>query len=429
MTQITAPRLEQPSPEIPEAICEGNLGADIQRGSLTEEDIQNFALGLEQSERISAETAKDIEAGVATLSKIIVGVGGISVDDFMGQPETEVLPSPRTESDTLILPGTDRLVHVTAPLSEMLVDESRDNMFSFFPDRRFKRALKNGAQGLATEQMGLLELDGFLKRFTEYYLERGPKADDKEERLAATAESLRDGLTFIGEREYKEAVAGLGQSWKEYLDGDRDRMICVLAEVSSLERYYGQQKSDARVRDQVLATFSDEELEAYSGRIVGDLGDVTTSHPDDVKVIIVDDWSISGDQVRDVFAMLNQDRRFRGYVDAGSVEINMLVASSDTLAEGVNMRAFDDKSRVPVRAYFQARPIKEPGDRFRAHYGGVYSAPNYGYRHPIEGMAKLIPEVPTPSLTRINRPYHGKHKKPMEIEISSRVLRRSDQDV
>jgi hypothetical protein len=429
MTQITAPRFEQPSPEIPEAICEGNLGADIQRGNLTEEDIQNFALGLEQSERISVETAKDIEAGVATLSRIIVGVGTLSVEDFLAQTETEIRPNQRTESETLILPGTDQLVHVTTPLSEMLIDESRDNMFSFFPDRRFKRALKNGVQGYATEQMGLLELDGFLERFTQYYLDRGPKADDKEERLAATAESLRDGLTFIGEREYKEAVAGLGQSWKEYLDGDRDRMICVLAEVGSLERYYGQQKSDARVRDQVLATFTDEELQAYSGRIVGDLSDVTTSHPDDVKVVLVDDWSISGDQIRDVFAMLSQDRRFKGYVDAGSVEINMLVASSDTLADGINMRAFDDKSRVPVKAYFQARPIKEPGDRYRAHYGGVYSAPNYGYRHQIEGMAKLIPDVPTPSLTRINRPYHGTHKRPMEIEISSRALRRNDPDV
>jgi hypothetical protein len=429
MTQIITSQAEQQPPHNPGTICDGDLGSDIPQRNLTEEDIKDFTQALEQSEQISAETAENIEKGVATLSRIIVGVGSTGISSLLERAEPETPPKQLSRSESLILPGTKRLVHITAPLSEMVLDESRDNTFSFFPDKRFKKLLKDGSHGITTEQKGLLELDGFLELFGQYYLDRGHKADAKEERLAATAESIRDGLTFIGEREYEEAVAGLGQSWKEYLDGDRDRMICVLAEVGSLDRYYGQQKSDVRVRDQVLSTFTDEELEAYSGRIVGDLSHITTSHPDDVKVVIIDDWSISGDQIRDVFAMLNQDRRFKSYADAGSVEINMLVASNDTLIDGINMRAFDDKSRLPVRAYFQARPIKEPGDRYRAHYGGIYSAPNYGYRHQIEGMVKLVTGATSPSLTRIDRPYHGKHKKPMDVEITSRVLKRVNPNV
>ena len=85
--------------------------------------------------------------------------------------------------------------------------------------------------------------------------------------LAADAWYMRENLTFIGEKEYKEAAAGIAASWLATLEADDDLHIYAVAgEIAKLKKatYNNQIKSDEYLLDNILANFTEEDWEKYA---------------------------------------------------------------------------------------------------------------------------------------------------------------------
>ena len=104
-------------------------------------------------------------------------------------------------------------------------------------------------------------------------------------KYAVDAQFMRENLTFIGEKEYKEAVAGIAANWKALLEADAKLQICVIAgEIAKSKNsqgkmiYDNQIKSDEYLLDNILANFTEEDWEKYGGRILVDRDDIAQTH-------------------------------------------------------------------------------------------------------------------------------------------------------
>lgn len=293
-----------------------------------------------------------------------------------------------------------------------VADDSRTDAFTYGLHFLPEELLVNN-HGQMTEAQGLKELYGFLTRYLKDT--RDHTGAYRYPEVAAQAQSMLDNLTFIGEKEYTEAVHGLAQYWKMYLDADANRQVCVLARVSDSAKYPGVLKSDVYLRDRILQTFTDEELKRYSGRIVGEFDDVS-AEPEKTKIVFIDDWSISGTQLRRVHEELSRDRRFLRYVGAGSVEANLLVGSQEQLQKGIPLKdGIVSKRSLKVRAYFQSHHAAPAMNPNKGHVTGLHSSVNFDFEGPINrSMVKILANMgrmrmrqPLIALANVVRPYRN----------------------
>jgi len=243
-----------------------------------------------------------------------------------------------------------------------------------------------------TEIDGLRDLDSFLHFFlavTKQYDGSYAYPND-----AQQAQSILDNLTFIGEKEYEEAARGLAALWKNYLDGDPNRKLCVLAKVSNSEKYPRKRKSDDYLRERVLDTFSDEDIQKYTGRIVTDLEHIQGEAPADVRVVLLDDWTISGRQLSRVYKAIAEDPVDEQFRD--SVEVNLIVASPGRLKKG--LRDPDDPFREPVkvRAYYRSHPAEKAITENKGHVSGLHSTVNFDFGDTIERLVKRLDQAGIP---------------------------------
>jgi hypothetical protein len=175
--------------------------------------------------------------------------------------------------------------------AEQIADESRNNTFRYIPTNQSTTGYNAGPNEhvvTMTEHEGLVALDGFLAaRATESLV--GVGGED----LSTCAADLRAGITFIGQPELQEAFTGIKDYWLSYLDGDPVRQIYVVSTVSTAT---GRRKSDQFIHEQVMAQLTAEERERYAGRIVNQASELTTA-PENAKIILIDDWIMSGRQM------------------------------------------------------------------------------------------------------------------------------------
>lgn len=323
--------------------------------------------------------------------------------------------------------------------SDQLTGEPRENIF-YYVDNEDANDPQPGDIQQMTESAGLEQLYGFLADF--YNDTRHEGGVDKFAELSSRSRSMLENLSFIGEREFREASYGIAAYWKAYLEEDENRQICVMAPVSHSARYTDIRKSDEYFRDRVLQTFTDEELKKYSGRIVGVPEDLT-AEPEDAKVILLDDWSISGRELRTAYdeQHINSDAFYK-YAAARSVEVNLLISSEGRLERGLKLNPThgdpDLPSTLPVHSYFQSRYSLDSQQEHKSHVSGTHSSVNYdfdkdinrGFPHAVNRFNRLnrlrhIKECASRiALANIIPPYRDRES---EIEITADKLRRRDQ--
>lgn len=269
-----------------------------------------------------------------------------------------------------------------------------------------------------TEAQGLGELFSFLQG---YVMRNGVYTDGAD---VKNARNMFENLTFIGSKEYAEATLGIAQLWKNYLDEDPDHKICALTKVSNSAKYPGMRKSDDYLRDSILSSFTDEELEKYSGRIVNSIDDIQDNSPDKTKVVLIDDWVISGQQARRVYDNLKKDPYFEPFED--SLEVNVIVASEDRIVKGLKVDNEDPNSpSIPVKSYFKSHYVEDAKTENKGHVSGLHSTVNYDFEDIIRSIVyKDTPEGQNPqmpALASIIKPY--RNSKP-NIEITGSQLKR-----
>lgn len=305
----------------------------------------------------------------------------------------------------------DHVVRRAPRLQDQLTDDTRTNEI---------RCRKNYDVGTYT----MSEID-MLRQFDG----QAKKAITELEQVAGYVDnlkSLHNNLTFIGDKEYQEAVVAIASYWKHLLDTDPELQILVYTGVSAEKELV---KSDQYMFDKILAHFSDDELEKYGGRLVQDELLVRNADPQHLKVVLLDDWTISGSQLRSAASnYLYKYQRFEK-----CVEVQLIAASKERIAlglEGVHFMKYgiDNKDiPVPVRAYYLAHdaPLVQETDAKGVHITGAHSSVDYGFENVITSYKASLGKSEVP-LTKIVRAYREDGFTMSNIERLARVSSDSD---
>lgn len=260
-----------------------------------------------------------------------------------------------------------------------------------------------------TEHEGLVALNDFFDSFVESAIESD---DPSAASLIERARGMQERLTFIGEKEYQAAAQGIGDLWKSYLSDNPEASLCVLTSISDVHGEGSKRKSDAHMFEQIMDTFTDEELDAVGDRIIISLEEAKDKRVS--KVILLDDWIISGQQMRKVVKKL----RGSGYPQSliQNIEINLVAGSRDRLEKGLQIELSKDDKPVPVKAYFRSHEASTSRTEHKGHVTGVHSSVDFDFEEDIESMVKLLKRINSakpgspqavemPPLTNIERTY------------------------
>lgn len=263
-------------------------------------------------------------------------------------------------------------------LSEAAADTSRTNIisgrrFSYPGVREYDDALE------VSEQQGLLEVQEFLSGIVEE-----SEHDGAAQELRDKAKIILENLNYIGQKEFKEATSFIAESWKRYLSANPNAQLCVIAETKNVYKVGEVRpkvepiKSNQYVLDTVLGAFTDAELLEYGSRILTDPGDITAAI-EDVKIVLLDDWTLSGRQLSD--PVISKWELLQPYIETNKIEAQLITTTSDRIDTGLGYG-------IPVRAYYMANYIKDP--LFRSSKGamltGSHSAGDYGFSIDLSRM-------------------------------------------
>ena len=143
------------------------------------------------------------------------------------------------------------------------------------------------------------------------------------------AKELIDELVFLGMSELHFAATALAKRLRHHLEVDNKPVYIDVGNSLSQCRVKNEMKSSQYILSLVLSKFPDDEFEEYEGRlkVYGGRGEIDKSS----KVLFLDDWIISGDQVKKRIAGFAVDN------DPESHEASVLVmaASSEYIDNGI----------------------------------------------------------------------------------------------
>ncbi|MCA9331255.1 hypothetical protein KC957_04330, partial [Candidatus Saccharibacteria bacterium] len=199
---------------------------------------------------------------------------------------------------------------------------------------------------------------------------------------ASRARDMLENITYIGEKERTEAMAGIAEYWKSWLAENPDRQICALASIS---RNSGTNKSDRYLLDGILSNFSDEELAQIGDRLVTGLSDLTGA-PEDVKVVLLDDWTISGSQMETALGTVAHEAG--QYVD--SIELQLVTSTEERIRSGKTVSRQGRQHVIPIRSYFLShRAAVETDYGYKGHTAyetGSHSSVDFDFQDMISAM-------------------------------------------
>ena len=300
----------------------------------------------------------------------------------------------------------DHCVKVAPRLQDQLRDRSRrHDMISYIGETRYAMGTATHYSEHAAKVRRTSELAA-LKAYVEL-LDRHDEVGSTEKGVSLS--SLRDDITYIGKNEYKEAVRGIATYWKTLLDRDPKQQIFICTQAIGSEHFV---KSDEYMIDRLVAQFSNEELERYKGRFTMNRSDIMESNPKDVRIVLVDDWTISGSQLRG--AASEFIRRFPQF--AGRIEIQLIAASRERISLGleeITGKASESggwaetELTMPVRAYYVAHAANSLDSSAKgACITGSHSSVDYGFEN-VLGRLIAGSNLTMPPIANIVRPYRA----------------------
>ena len=169
-------------------------------------------------------------------------------------------------------------------------------------------------------------------------------------------------------------------------------------------------KSSQYILSLVLSKFPDDEFEEYEGRlkVYGGRGKIDKSS----KILFLDDWIVSGDQVKERIAGFEVDN------DPEDHEASVLVmaASGDYLDNGISVYSQYGGTIYPVEAYYRLKNSPDAGGMSRVT--GIHSSTDNTFGYEVDGIAycaiergilkgEKIDELSLPALANIVRPYRN----------------------
>ena len=226
-------------------------------------------------------------------------------------------------------------------------------------------------------------------------------------------EILSNDLSFVGEKEYAEAVKGIAIYWKWFLDQDSEHQLYIDTAVSSSNTSV---KSDVYMFDRILEHFSDEDMEKYWGQLLTKGAEIIQDDSSKVKVVLLDDWTISGAQLRTGYHRIVSERPEL----SPSVEVQLIAASAERIAMGIEDVAHWAKSVEDVciplvtRAYYLAHRTDVSGTQaVGSRITGAHSSVDYGFASDLQCHKEA--HVNMPLLANVVRGYRQTSYVPKNI--------------
>jgi len=306
--------------------------------------------------------------------------------------------------------------HRAPTFSSLVQDDSRQNLITYECNRGPDPLTGNiSADSFATvtltEHQSLIGLDVFLQT-----VERNQKDQD----IAEQARSMRENITFVGKPEHNIAAKGIADDWIRRLGENPQLQICAVTGKIDPEEI----KSDSYLLDHVLKNFSNEQLKEFQGRLVLDVEDITAD-PENIDIILLDDWMITGKQLNDVAKELIEDRpEYRN-----SIKIQLIAASENRLSEGLYVQLAEEQINgewqssvtIPVSSYYVAHPAPAKYARFsQAFITGSHSSVDYDFGIEISRMARIL-SLESPPAVNIVRGYANGSSKMEHIDRLKRT--------
>lgn len=350
-----------------------------------EEEVKTLLAGIEADEQRREDLQGWLRAAAGT------GQARYSVlARLMGVPEVTEPAEQLSSTEIVRRFETQGFVKQAPDFADQLNDGSRAGVKLQYDGQRFSDPVEQRGQYLypTTELEALRELNGFLGGFMA-------KSTKFRNRIGVgtargAAKSMQKNLTYIGNKELVEGSSGLGQSWSEFLEQDEANQLCVIT-TSSLtgeqSRQGGIGLSDDFIRGQVLESMARRGVSAdVMGRIITDPRKIS-GDPAKVKIVFVDDWVVSGRQMRN---KIRNSLALIGEQYQSSIEIDVLAAPQHFVADGFKV---DDVS-YPVKAYYRAhRANAEDSEDVRCHITGSHSTVNFGFSVQLEYMQRILNEI------------------------------------
>lgn len=223
---------------------------------------------------------------------------------------------------------------------------------------------------------------------------------------ASWMRDIKDNFNFVGRTELLEAAAGIATYWKERMDRYPENSIFVLlGEISKLGAVYGpppgKVKSDEFLMDLIIQNFTDEELVKYRDRLLIDESALTGKSPENIDVVLLDDWTMTGTE------MTHQLRSFlkRRPELASRTELQLVIADEERIKIGFRPgNSQDDTIWLPTRGYFMANKGKSAWD---ISVSGSHSSDHTT----ADNLAIILKEIGDsegvlPRGLQVARPYH-----------------------
>ena len=295
---------------------------------------------------------------------------------------------------------TGHCVRKAPEFRDMANDASRTNtidcLFNTVDLSMGKPTYSEVEEGVLTEYQALQRLQQYLVDAQQQHPEKKFYPD------------MLNNLTYIGEKEYAEAVEGIAMYWKWFLDNDTEHQLYISTAVSEL---LGVVKSDKYMLERILEQFSDAEMEQYKRRLIIDQDEITQKDPKKLKVVLLDDWTISGSQLREGFTAFAEVHPKL----VSSVEVQLIAASRQRIASGIEGFRHEvagepvEERNLPIvtRAYYVAHTAESAGvDVNFARISGSHSSVDFGFSDDLHTNKSQDTKVP--GLASIFRPYRQK---------------------
>lgn len=306
----------------------------------------------------------------------------------------------------------ERFCRIAPRFKDQIDEGGRDNLIKYVAGRSGSLSFQSNKfdeshRSSLTEHESLVALHQFL----DSVISAGEGVDRNTKRDAS---DIAENLTWIGEKEYKEAATVYAEMWKMKLrENPNLRIFPVVGQIATENIYQisqneAQVKSDEWLLENILANFSDEELQEFDDRLIFSEDDIPEGYPSaGLEIILLDDWTISGTQLSRVYKLLSD--RMPQYKDC--IEIQLIASSEGRIEQG--LVTFDNngtEKKIPLRAYFKAHRAwcaKTSGTRIT----GFHSSVDYDFETEIEKMVSDLshaykdPNIEMPPTTNVVRPY------------------------
>lgn len=331
--------------------------------------------------------------------------------------ELDEVPTSLDTKDIVTLLDREKVVRDAPRFSEIARDTTRTNEIKHIVSNRAtegRSATVNDEVRIVSEYESAADLQDFLRTFVDTF--SAEPSTDKHDRLIRNAKDMLENLTFIGEKERAEAVKGISEYWKDYLRRNPAAQLCPLAQVSDSKKV----KSDKYLLDSILGEFSDDDLEEFKDRIVLDIEEITAD-PENVKIVLLDDWIITGSQMKIAAGKIKNKPALKKY--ASSIEIQILTSPQHRIDNGLKINAYsnDPGNIVPIKSYFRSHKtdVETEYEEHMAYESGSHSSVDYDFETTyiwtmLEEITKLHkkngtepPRKTMPLLTGIDRPYRN----------------------